>query len=198
MEETSQGAGGSSSGAASGDQGKEKDVVAYATYSKTVSEAKKLRDEVAALRAKETEREQSALSEQGKYKEALEAETKRRKDVETKLADKDKTYARQIFTKEAKSVALQMGAKPEALDDIVKVGNWSDIEIDQETFTINQEQLKDSMAKLQKDKPFFFGNTATSPKTVQTGAASRAVGESKTTSKELTKAEILEQLHNLK
>lgn len=196
MESNGQGASGSvgENGGASPD--KEKDVVAYATYSKTIGELKRAKAELDVIKAKEVEREQQALSEQGKYKEALESELKRRKELEVKLADKDKSFARKIFKEEAKSVALQMGAMPEALEDIVKVGDWSSVEIDQETFNINQDQLKESMSKLQKDKPFYFKKDVTSPKTVNT-SASGAGARKENANTDLSKEELIAKIKSL-
>lgn len=148
-----------------------KDSVAYETYKRTVGEVKKLKSELDGFRQKEAEREQAALSEQGKYKEALDAATKKQKELEITLKEKEKVFARNIFTKEAKSVALQMGAMPEALEDIVKVGNWSDVEID-DKFEINNDQLKEAVSRLQKEKPFYFKKDASSPRTVDSRTTS--------------------------
>jgi len=154
---------------ASGQQSK--DSVAYETYKRTVGEVKKLKSELDGFRQKEAEREQAALSEQGKYKEALDAATKKQKELEITLKEKEKVFARNIFTKEAKSVALQMGAMPEALEDIVKVGNWSDVEID-DKFEINNDQLKEAVSRLQKEKPFYFKKDSSSPRTVDSRTTS--------------------------
>ncbi len=154
---------------ASGQQSK--DSVAYETYKRTVGEVKKLKSELDGFRQKEAEREQAALSEQGKYKEALDAATKKQKELEVTLKEKEKVFARNIFTKEAKSVALQMGAMPEALEDIVKVGNWSDVEID-DKFEINSDQLKEAVSRLQKEKPFYFKKDSSSPRTVDSRTTS--------------------------
>lgn len=154
---------------ASGQQSK--DSVAYETYKRTVGEVKKLKSELDGFRQKEAEREQAALSEQGKYKEALDAATKKQKELEITLKEKEKVFARNIFTKEAKSVALQMGAMPEALEDIVKVGNWSDVEID-DKFEINNDQLKEAVSRLQKEKPFYFKKDASSPRSVDSRTTS--------------------------
>jgi len=154
---------------ASGQQSK--DSVAYETYKRTVGEVKKLKSELDGFRQKEAEREQAALSEQGKYKEALDAATKKQKELEITLKEKEKVFARNIFTKEAKSVALQMGAMPEALEDIVKVGNWSDVEID-DKFEINSDQLKEAVSRLQKEKPFYFKKDSSSPRTVDSRTTS--------------------------
>jgi hypothetical protein len=171
----------------------EKNQVAYETYRKTVGEVKKLKSELDSFKQKEVEREQALLAEQGKYKEALEAAVKKQKELEKSLQEKEKAYARNIFTKEAKSVAMQLGAMPEALDDIVKVGNWADVEID-EKFEINSDQLKEAIVRLQKEKPFYFRKDSSSPRTVSSNASGMAA---KKDNKELSKDEIIAKLKSL-
>lgn len=171
----------------------EKQTVAYETYRKTVGEVKKLKSEIESFRQKEIEREQALLAEQGKYKEALESALKKQKEIEKSLQEKEKTYARNIFTKEAKSVALQLGAMPEALDDIVKVGNWSDVEID-EAFNINTDQLKEAITRLQKEKPFYFKKESSAPRSVSTQAN---LTQPKKDLKELSREEIMARLKSL-
>jgi hypothetical protein len=142
-----------------------KGSVAYDTYRKTVGEVKSLKSQLAEYKAKEAELEQAKLTEQGKYKEALDAAQKKAKELEDKLQNSTKLFTKNLFTKEAKAVAMQMGAVDSALDDIVKVGDWSSVEID-ENMQVNSEQLKEAMAKLAKEKSFFFKKTPTSPKDV--------------------------------
>jgi hypothetical protein len=167
-----------------------KDSVAYETYRKAVGEVKTLKARMAEFEAKESEREQQLLAEQGKYKEALDNTVKKTRDLEAALEAKDKAFAKRVFTKEVEAVALQFGARKEALEDIVKVGDWSTVEID-ENFTINQEQLKAQIAALSKNKPFYFVSNATPPRDVSTSQSGAPSGKSVN---ELSKEEILAQL----
>ncbi|HNC40323.1 MAG TPA: hypothetical protein PK522_00915 [Nitrosomonas sp.] len=171
-----------------------KDSVAYDTYRKVLGEAKSLKAKLAEYETKEAEREQSILAEQGKLKEALDLSIKKQKELEANLSAKDKAFAKKVFTKEVESVALQLGARKEALEDIVKVGDWSSVEID-EDFTINQEQLKASLANLAKSKPFYFVGNPKAPSDVSTAANGAPKGKALN---ELTKEDILAQLKNLK
>lgn len=160
-----------------GVDGKEnaKGSVAYDTYRKTVGEVKSLKQKLAEYQAKEEELERSKLTEQGKYKEALDAAQKKAKELEDKLQTSTKVFTKNLFTKEAKAIALQMGAVDSALDDIVKVGDWSSVEID-EHMNVNSEQLKEAMAKLAKEKSFYFKKQVTSPKDINpSGGASGLV-----------------------
>jgi hypothetical protein len=54
-----------------------KDSVAYETYRKAIGEVKSFKAKISEYEAREAEREQAVLAEQGKYKEALESERKK-------------------------------------------------------------------------------------------------------------------------
>lgn len=160
----------SASTVASGESS-EKDVVKYDTYRKAIGELKTLKSKMSEYEAREQEREQSLLAEQGKFKEALESAISKKKELEQALEAKEKAFAKKIFTKEVQEVALSLGARKDALDDIVKVGDWSSVEID-ENFAINKEQLKAQIANLSKSKPFYFSGSATAPRDVNTSTGS--------------------------
>lgn len=139
-----------------------KDVVAYDTYRRTVGEVKALKSKLAELEAEREAERQAKLSEQGKYKEQAE-------ELLKKLAEKDQqvkkvvtTFGRKVFEQEAKSLALGLGARQDALDDILKVGNFSDVEAEidpDNNFSINKDQLKLKLEELAKTKPFYFQKT---------------------------------------
>ena len=171
-----------------------KDSVAYETYRKAIGEVKSVKAKLSEYEAREAEREQQLLAEQGKYKEALESEAKKRKEAEAALEAKDKAFAKKVFTNEVEALALQFGARKDALEDIVKVGDWSSVEID-ENFSINQEQLKASISNLAKSKPFYFTSNAPAPRDVATSGAGAPAGKGLN---ELSKDEILARLREAK
>jgi hypothetical protein len=147
-----------------------KQSVSYETYSKTIGEVKSLKKKLSEFAAKEAEREQSSLLEQGKWKEAAESAAKKAKEFEAKLSEKDKAFAKKVFNQELRSVAAELGVIPEVLDDLPKLGDWSNVEIDDE-FNINSTTLKDAVSNLLKSKPFLAKRTASSPKDVNTSAS---------------------------
>lgn len=193
MEEQNVPSGQSTEGSA-GSRDSSGDVVKYETYSKAIGEIKALKSKLNEFQAKEHEREQTVLAEQGKYKEALENALKSKRDIEEALKAKDAAYAKTVFQKEVKALAVQMGARKEALEDIVKVGDWSSVEID-ESFNLNVDQLKTQIANLAKSKPYFFTNTASKPGDVHVSAGKFESGEKSI--KELSKDEIIEKLKTL-
>jgi len=170
------------------------DTVKYETYRKVLSEAKSTKAKLAEYEARESEREQAILAEQGKYKEALDNSVKKQNEFKAALEAKDKAFAKKVFTKEIEAVALTFGARKEALEDIVKVGDWSGVEID-ENFSINQEQLKASISNLSKSKPFYFISNAVAPRDVNT---SQSGAPSSKSVNDMTVDEIKAQLRNLK
>lgn len=174
--------------------GETKDVVKYETYKKAVDEVKSIKGKLSEYEAREQERQREILAEQGKFKEALESTLKKQRELEAALEAKDKAFAKKIFTKEVQEIALSLGARKEALEDIVKVGDWSTVEID-EQFQINRDQLKAQIANLSKSKPFYFANNATAPRDVNTSASGQPGKKSVT---EMTKDEIIAQLKSLK
>lgn len=194
MEEQNVPSGQSTEGSA-GSRDSSGDVVKYETYSKAIGEIKALKSKLNEFQAKEHEREQTVLAEQGKYKEALENALKSKREIEEALKAKDAAYAKTVFHKEVKALAVQMGARKEALEDIVKVGDWSSVEID-ESFNLNIDQLKTQIANLLKAKPYFFTNTASKPGDVHVSAGKFESGEKSI--KELSKEEIIEKLKTLK
>lgn len=169
----------------------EKDSVAYSTYSKAIGEVKSLKAKLNEMYAKDQEREQSQLAEQGKFKEQADSLAKRLKEYEQKFETQTKTYAKNIFSKEAKNVALQMGAMQEALDDLIKTGDWSGVDIG-ENFEINTDQLKDAVAKMQKTKPFYFKKTVQAPVDVNVGHSSVSDGKKDLSS--MSKEELIKLL----
>jgi hypothetical protein len=193
MEETNVVSGHQVEGGA-GNKDSSSDSVKYETYSRAIGEIKALKAKLNEFQAKEHEREQTVLAEQGKYKEALEGALKSKREIEEALKAKDAAYARTIFQKEVKQLALTMGARKEALEDIVKVGDWSSVEID-ESFNLNTEQLKTQLANLAKSKPYFFTTGAQKPGDVHLSAGAFS-GEKP--AKDLSKDEIINKLKTLK
>jgi hypothetical protein len=148
-----------------------KDVVAYDTYRRTVSEVKSLKAKLAELEAERDHQSQQKLAEQGKYKEQAESLLKKLSEKDEQVKKVVTTFGQKVFESEAKGLALGLGARPDAIDDILKVGNWNDVEID-DSFNVNKEQLKLKIEELSKTKPWFFGGNPKAPESVIPGHAS--------------------------
>lgn len=179
-----QGTGGAPS-EGSADTSDKKDTVAYDTYKKAVSEAKKAKEQVAVMLAAEESRKQQELSDQGKYKEMVDKLQKdlKAKDDETKR--KDAYFVQSNLRSAISKYAKEFGATEQSADDVFEVakskGLLGSIEV-KEDYSINEDQVKSALSELQKKSPWFFQKSAQAPKDVSMGAGSGGV-----TQKDLTK-----------
>lgn len=149
----------------SGSADQKDDVVAYDTYRRTVGEVKSLKAKLAEIEAEREQERQSKLAEQGKYKEQSEELLKKLNEKDQQVKKVVSTFGRKVFESEAKTLALGLGAKPEAVEDILKVGAWDEVEID-EQFNVNKDQLKLKIEELAKTKPYFFGGNPKAPESI--------------------------------
>lgn len=132
-----------------------KDFVAYETYRRAVGEVKALKAKLNELLAQKEAEEQQRLSEQGKWKEKAELLEKALREKDERLNSIVSTFARRVFEESAKQVAQEVGARKEAVQDILRVADFSDVEVT-EDFTVNRDQLKAKLEALSKEKPWFF------------------------------------------
>lgn len=152
-----------------GASGEDTDQVAYSTYKKVLSEAKNTKARLAELEAEIEAQKQAKLQEEGKFKELADANEKRAKEAEEKALKTAKTYGQKIFTSDVKAMAKELGANPDALEDIVRIGDWSKVEFDAENHETNRDQLKAALLEMQKSKPYLFGKKVVAPKDVSPG-----------------------------
>lgn len=146
----------------SGQSQETKDQVSYDTHRKLLAEKKALQAKLAEAEAKERALEQSKLEQEGKVKE-LNEKLKVELEGFKKLAkDKDVKYGTKVLTQEIKSMAKSFGAAEEMLEDVVKLGDWSTVEITDD-FEVKKDALKETMAMMQKSKPWLFKSTKAAP-----------------------------------
>ncbi|MEJ5328406.1 MAG: hypothetical protein WHU54_09210 [Candidatus Bathyarchaeia archaeon] len=147
-----------SSGAVTEEKGQEeqkKDFVAYDTYRRAVGEVKALKAKLNELLAQKEAEEQQRLAEQGRWKEKAELLEKTLREKDERLNNVVSTFARRVFEESVKQVAQDVGVRKEAVQDVLRVADFSDIEVT-EDFTVNQQQLKAKLEALAKEKPWFF------------------------------------------
>jgi hypothetical protein len=155
--------------------GKKEDVVAHATYLKVLNEAKAAKAKLAEAEAERERERQAKLEQEGKFKEAADEWKKKFEETEKKAMSFVKTYGQKVFASETKSVALELGANPDALEDIIKTGDWSEVEIGND-FSVDREKLKAAVSKMQQAKPWFFKSQVSAPKDVTPGQKPPAAG----------------------
>lgn len=147
-----------SSGAVTEEKGQEeqkKDFVSYDTYRRAVGEVKALKAKLNELLAQKEAEEQQRLAEQGRWKEKAELLEKTLREKDERLNNIVSTFARRVFEESAKQVAQEVGVRKEAVQDVLRVADFSDIEVT-EDFTVNQQQLRSKLESLAKEKPWFF------------------------------------------
>ena len=163
------------------------------SFLKAVSEKKSWQTKARDLEAKLKEIEEKQLSEGQEFKTLYE-KTKKELDENKTNSDKaKKLFAYKVFEREATEVARQKGADERALKAILKAGDFSEVEIDYDTFEINRGQLEEAITKMQKDSPFFFTKKASAPKDVSPGNGGSVGGKPLS---ELTKDEIIQRLRS--
>ncbi len=149
-----------------------KDSVAYETYRKTVSEAKRLKEQLAEIKAQKDADDQAKLAEQGKYKEMVE---KLQTDLKTKDADfkkKEAFFVQSNLKSTVSRYAKELGAIGEATEEIYEVakskGLLSSLEI-KEDYSVNGDQIKEALSELQKKSPWFFQKSVAAPRDITVG-----------------------------
>lgn len=173
MSEDNQGANGAPNENANGNQGKES--VSYETYRKVLGTLKKKEEMLSAIEAKSREQEELMLAEQGKYKEIseqLKAELKKKEDDFKK---KESFFVKSNLKNTVAKYARELGAIDQALDDIYKVEDWSDVEF-KDDYSVNEEQILNKVKDLTSKKPFYFKKQVSAPKDVVLGGNGAASG----------------------
>lgn len=146
----------------SGQNQESKDTVQYDTYRKVLSEKKALQNKLAEFEAAQKASEQTKMEEQGKLKELSEALRKENEGLKKSLKDKDYKYGYHVLSNEIKSVAKSLGANDDALEDVVKLGDWTTVEIT-EDFAVKTDTVKEALLNMQKSKPYLFKSSKPAP-----------------------------------
>lgn len=154
-------------GQETGAQQNSNDFVKRDSFLKALAEKKSAQAKANELAAKLKEFEEKELATSNQFQELAAKRSKEAEELKQKLDKQNKVFAYKVFEKEAKTKALEMGANPKALDALIKSGDFSEVEIDYENFEVNQEQLANAIARMQKENEFFFTKTAKTPKDVQ-------------------------------
>jgi hypothetical protein len=147
--------------------GDSQDKVAYSTYQKVMGELKRAQKMLDEVKAKEEAEKAEKLAAQGKHEELIQ---QLKRDLEKERTDRGqdkKKFMSHLFTNQVKSLAMKAGVNQEALDDIVRVGNWGEVEFDEENLAVKPETIQQELARMQKEKSYLFSKQANPPKDVQ-------------------------------
>jgi hypothetical protein len=134
-----------------------KDSVSYDTYRKTLSEVKKLKEQLRGmddLATRLKDMEQDKMSAEGKKDEVittLKAELEKTKKSEKSVFQR---FAYKSLGDQVRVEATKQGCvDPEAL---MRLADLNDVEIDSETFEADQEKLAQIVSEIKASKPYMF------------------------------------------
>jgi hypothetical protein len=170
------------------------DKVSYDTYKKTVSEVKRLKAEIKAKEDALTAAQQEKLSAEGNKDELI-------NQLKTQVAKLDKQNKDTLNSFVFMSLDTQVRKEAEKLgcvdpDAVVRLADFSGVDVDHKTFMADQGQLVQVIADLKKTKPYLFGRAGTKINT-QTPGGSIDV-EKKKPLKDMTKDELWSELKKVK
>lgn len=175
MSTENQSTNGASNESADGNQGKGQ--VSYETYQKVLGSLKKKEAMLDALEAKAKELEANQLAEQGKFKEIAEQLKVELKKKEDDFKKKESFFVKTNLKNTVAKFAKELGAIDQAVEDIFKVEDWSDVEF-KEDYSVNEDQILTKVKELTSKKPFYFKKQVSAPKDVVLGGNGAAVGSS--------------------
>jgi len=139
-----------------------KDVVAYDTYRKTLSLAKKREAELDIMRGEKQALLDEKMAAEGKQTELIESLKKQVQDRDGKLKKVVgsfgyKTLSQALALEAAKEGCVNIG-------DLIALSDLSTVEMDDE-FNVNQDQVKEMIQRSKKERGYLFNKSAVNVKT---------------------------------
>jgi len=140
----------------------DKEVVAYETYRKTLSEAKRAKEALETMGAERQKLLDEKLALEGKKDELIGSKDKRIHELEGKLkkvvgAFGHKTLAAVISQEAAKEGCVNVG-------DLIAISDLTNVEVDDE-FNVNVDQVREVVQKAKKERAYLFSQRSTAAKT---------------------------------
>jgi len=162
---------------------KEKDLVSYETYKRTLNEAKKAKSRLQEMESRLTGLEQEKLQHEGKKDELIDT-------LRKQLGEKDKQLKTTLGNFALTSVKAQLSQEAMKLgcvdtDALSALMDLNSLEVDGDTFQANQEQLKMMLEETRKKRPYLFNKSglkidSTVPKGVEEQKAETNLKKMKT------------------
>ncbi|MEM4359722.1 MAG: hypothetical protein QXT45_04280 [Candidatus Bilamarchaeaceae archaeon] len=132
-----------------------KDSVSYDTYRRAIGEIKSLKAKLNELMEERNRQEAQRLAEQGQWKERAELLEKQLVEKDDRLKNVVSTFAKKIFHEAARQAAVNVGVRRDAIDDVIKVTDFTDIEV-ADDFSVDRQAIENKFRELAKTKPWFF------------------------------------------
>lgn len=171
------------------------DKVSHETYKRTVSEVKRLKEqlkELDALKSKLTEHEQNEQMRVGKHEEtiaSLRSDLDRTKKAERATFQK---YAFKSLSAQVREEAMKHGCVDPAA--LIRLADLSEVEIDGETFQADHDKVVEIVSSMKSNNPYLFSKPG--PKINDKLPAGGEVAESKGIDfKKMSTSEITEWLN---
>lgn len=182
-----------SSGIDAGKNPKTDSSIKYETYQKVLAEKKREQQEKQILAEKLKSYEQKELEAQGKHQELLES-------LRNEVKAKDEKLSQVIQSVALKSIESQIVVEAQKYgcldtDALIKLIDRKKLEVDQETFTVNQDDLTREMEKIVKERDWLFKKAG--PKINDLVPSANAPRQQKTIG-DMSKSELLELWKNAK
>ena len=160
----------------------------------TAEEAKKHRQNNAELKARLDAIENERLAEQGKHKEMAEKYKARVEHLEKESRESKAKSALRAVESQVKAEATKLGCvDPDAL---LRLMDTSELDVDQESFSVEGSSMKSALEKLQKEKSYLFQKSAASHRDLPPGNGKD--GFKPKTVKEMSLKEKLDMLNGTK
>lgn len=135
---------------------KEKEVVAYDSYRKAVSEKKSYQDRAAAAEAKLKEYEQQELQAKGKYEELVSSLKEENSRLKNDLTNERKSYYWSKVENAVKTKAVEAGCvNPDKLLRLVDENSLKALEVD-DKWNVSDKDLEFLIAEAKKENDFLF------------------------------------------
>jgi hypothetical protein len=136
-----------------------KDKVAYETYRRTLTEAKKAKARLQELEDENLKMRQSQLEAEGKKDELIEALRKQNAEIQGKLKNAVGSFAYKSVSSEIMDEANKMGCS--SLNLLMKAveSDLKTLEYDDD-FKVNRDQVKELLERVKKDEPVLFSKKA--------------------------------------
>lgn len=142
---------------ASGSEDQTKDKVAYETYKRTLSEAKKFKSETAELRAKVEQYEQSQLEEQGKYRELNEKLRKEKEEIFRQKKELEASIANERIRSQVDTKARELGCIDTEM--LMKAMDVEGLDV-VDGYKVSEQSLEMVLNEVKEKKPYLFSKPA--------------------------------------
>ena len=141
----------------------EKDVVAYETHKKLLSEAKRAKEMLELERAEKQKLIEEKLAAEGKKDELLESYKKKLADYEQKTKKVVGSFSQRVLTAAISQEAAKEGCVN--VEDLIRLSDLSELaDSMDEDFGVDTEKVKELVARSKKDRAYLFNKSVSQAK----------------------------------